>query len=55
MSGEDRYGLAVMLNIGRFTEKERVWDLFKLQKQAILDYEDKIVIDYLSIMGGNEG
>lgn len=52
---EDRYKMAVMLNIGRVTNKERMWDLFKIQKQAILDYEDGLMVDYPSITGKDLG
>lgn len=50
MSWEDRYELAVMLNLCRVPKKRRIWDISELQKQAILDYEEGLAIDYSSIV-----
>lgn len=55
MSWEDRYELIVMLNLSIVTEERRNWDLTQLQKQAILMYEDSLVINYSSTLGGVGG
>lgn len=44
-----------LLNLSRITEKISIWDLAELQKQAILDYEDGLVVDYSSTIGGVGG